>query len=269
MKECRPDDYYISEVQVSVSLQQLLNITAHRLCNVVALDWSTRDLQNLELMGTLGFDSSSGHTNPHQRYENIEYESTNAQHSLFVSSIIIISRRTRVSNNTWINPTPQSVRFCRPLRIALEKETDEITKREFNRLNRELKTLKSYEFSMSNSKSAKVKFNVFQTLFDGKCLNTIVGNTASTRCPMCLRTTHEFGDFDDDFAPKKTSLIYGLGLLHVEIKSFEHLLHISSRKDIKIWNVKKSFKGKLQFSSIYIFTCKIRAHFTIFYSTTY
>lgn len=250
MEECQPSNYRMTEIEVSVSLQDMLNKTAERLCEAVALEWDIRDLQKLKLVVTLGFDSSSGHTNPHQTYANSENEDSSAQQSLFVTSMIVIALQCSTSN-AWLNPTPQSVRFCRPLRIAFEKENDIITKREFNRLNEEIKNLFSHSFTMSNSKNVKVTFNVYQTLFDGKCVNTIVGNSATTRCPMCLRTSHQFNNFDDDFAPIMSSLKYGLGLLHCEIKCFEHLLHISYRlclggdeSENKTWDVRKPLKGK-------------------------
>ena len=193
MMECLPSNYFATEVEVIVSLQNMLNKTSERLCDDIAIDLGIGYLQKLELVATLGFDSSSGHTYPNQKCKNPENESTSVQQSLFVSSIIIISLRISISNNTWINPTPQSVRFSRPLRIT-GKETQEASKNEFNRLNKEISDPRSYQFVMSDSRNVKVKYRIFQTLFDDKCINPIV---------------------------------VGLGLLHDEIKSFEHLLHIS------------------------------------------
>ena len=248
MVECQPQNYRISEIEVLVPLQKMLNKTAERLCDAVALEWDKRNLRNLELFATLGFDSSSGHTNPHQHCENAENEDPNALQSLLVSSMIIIKLKSCVSDEcSWINPTPQSIRFCRPLRIATEKENDLTIIREHNRLNKEISDLTPHTFKMTNEKAARVKYNVFQTLFDGKCINTIVGNKASSRCPMCLRTAHQFGNLSDDFSPKTSSLKFGLGLLHDEIKAFEHLLHISYRIKLKMWDIRNHTRGKFAF----------------------
>ena len=85
---------------------------------------------------------------------------------------------------------------------------------------------------MENGKNAQVQFKVFFTLFDGKCVNAIVGNRATSKYPMCLRTAHKFGNKNDTFTPNDTSLELGLGLLHCEIKTFEYLLHISYKQII-------------------------------------
>ena len=244
MLEYQPQNYTIAESSIFVPLQNMLNKSIERLCNSIALNWKENDLYNLQMICTLGFDSSSGHTNPQQHFENSVNENSDPHLSLFVTSMILIKLESSVSDSCfWINPTPQSTRFCRPLRIALEKEESENTMNEHKRLSAEIDNLLQYKFKMCNGKTVRVKFVVSQTLFNGKCINTIVGNKASSRCPMCGRTAHEFGNLNNDFAPKQSSLKFGLGLLHAEIKAFEHLLHISYRKTIETWDVRKHLKG--------------------------
>lgn len=244
MAECKPLGYCTSEIEVKVSLQNILNKTIERLCNAVCSEWDPLSLRNLELLVTLGFDSSSGHINPHQKYEQLQNGNKNPQQSLFVTSVVIIKLIDKNDKYSWTNPTPQSVRFCRPLRIALEKEDDEATITEFNRLQNEITNLVRHSFKLSNEKVAKVKYSVSQTLFDGKCVNTIIGNNATSRCPICLATCHQFNNSRADFTPNQSSLQYGLGLLHCQIKAFEHLLHISYRKTVGTWDVREHLKGK-------------------------
>lgn len=244
MVECRPQDYQSSEKECFVPLQNILNKTSERLCEAVIKD-SDRSLQNLELMVTVGFDSSSGHTNSQQNYQEIYSENLNSQQSLFISHMIVVHLRDLEKNtHIWINPTPQSVRFFRPLRIAAEKENEETTLNEFHRLSKEIKSLCPHRFEISNGRKIKVKFTVYQTLFDGKCLNTIVKNRASTRCPMCPKTAHEFGK-NYDFTANFSSLQHGLGLLHCEIKVMEYLLHLSYRLELEVWDIRKELKGNL------------------------
>ncbi|OXU22516.1 hypothetical protein TSAR_014078 [Trichomalopsis sarcophagae] len=60
--DCSLSDHISStEVEVMISLQQMLNKTSERLCESVALEWNENVLDNLNLLITLGFDSSSGH----------------------------------------------------------------------------------------------------------------------------------------------------------------------------------------------------------------
>lgn len=89
MKECQIDDMSVSEMEVKVSLQSMLDKSVERLCGVIAMDWREEYLYSLEFIVTLGFDSSSGHTNPNQHCEIEENECADAQQSLFVSSLLI------------------------------------------------------------------------------------------------------------------------------------------------------------------------------------
>lgn len=88
-KQCKPKNYLVSKDRISVDLQSMLNKSAERLCESVSIDWDEHDLLNLEMSVTLGFDSSSGHLNAQQDYEQSENHNVNASQSLFVSSMII------------------------------------------------------------------------------------------------------------------------------------------------------------------------------------
>ncbi|OXU19392.1 hypothetical protein TSAR_001248 [Trichomalopsis sarcophagae] len=105
-------------------------------------------------------------------------------------------------------------RFCRP--IAFEKETEKTIIDEYSRLISDIEAIVPHEFIMSNKKKAKVTFIISTTIFDGKCVNTIVGNPATS--------SHRFNELKKDFTPNEGSLKLGLGFLHVQIKAFEHLL---------------------------------------------
>uniref|UniRef100_A0ABD2VS82 Uncharacterized protein n=1 Tax=Trichogramma kaykai TaxID=54128 RepID=A0ABD2VS82_9HYME len=156
-------------------------------------------------------------------------------------NIIQMSCNLHGHDHCWVNPSPQSIRFTRPLRMSFEKEDDEAITKEIGRLDFEISELKIYRFKVNN-KTARVKYNVFQTLFDGKCVNSLVDNPATTRCPMCLKTSHQFGNVNEDFTPREESLLFGLSLLHAEIKAFEHLLHLSYRLHLGQWDVRADMK---------------------------
>lgn len=116
--------------------------------------------------------------------------------------------------------------------------------KEYERLKTEVHLLLPHEFSLDNNKNVIITFEVFFTMFDGKCVNTIVNNKATCRCPICFRTTSEFINSSLNFAPVDEKFLQlGLSLLHCEIKAFEHLLHISYRLTIKTWNVNANLKG--------------------------
>lgn len=133
-----------TEKEVFVPLQNLLNKTVERLCESLALGWNEDSLLNLQFSGTVGCDSSAGHVNAHQKYCDPENDSISPMQSLFISNLLIISIHSLSGQEEWINPTPQSYRFCRTLRICSEKEDNANVTREINRMINEIKNLKQH-----------------------------------------------------------------------------------------------------------------------------
>lgn len=70
----------------------------------------------------------------------------------------------------WTNPTPQSVNFCRPLRMSFETEDDESIKKEFNHVRDEIDNLENHKFINSSGREITIKFVTETTMFDGKLL---------------------------------------------------------------------------------------------------
>ncbi|KAL7290927.1 hypothetical protein TKK_0015654 [Trichogramma kaykai] len=247
-KNCLVEILKNSESEVMVSLQNMLNKSIERLCELKAKDWSSMSLFNLEFIVSLGFDSSSGHVSPNQVAVDQNNNNNTTQVSLFVSCLNIIQMSCTLEGfeNEWINPTPQSIRFTRPLRMSFEKENNEAINQEIERINYEIDHLKVHNFKLDNDKTVRFKYDVYKTLFDGKCVNTLVKNNATCRCPMCLKTTHQFGNPACDFTPLKSSLSFGLSSLHAEIKVFEHLLHISYRLELGEWDIRADMQDRFK-----------------------
>lgn len=66
---------------------------------------------------------------------------------------------------------------------------------------------------------------------------------------MCLRTSLQFKDWNDDFTSNTSTLKHGLGLLHYKIKSMvlnQYFLKLSYRRDLQVWDVRKHKKGKVK-----------------------
>lgn len=89
MDKCVPDTICVEEHEAYVPLQDCLNITIRRLCEVVAVSWTDQQVQNLTLTVTVGSDSSPNHTNPHQAFENPDNEMKDALIPFFVTSMLI------------------------------------------------------------------------------------------------------------------------------------------------------------------------------------
>ena len=189
---------------------------------------------------SIGFDSSSGHTNAQRKWENDENNSAECNktlhQSLFVTSMNVTQlHNPRVPTSSWINPTPQIVRFIRPLRICLEKEADLASKAGDSRLKKDINQLHSHNFELTNGKLVCVRYTVYKTLFDVKDVNCLVNNPATSRCPMCLCTISQFNDSINNFSPIEENLLYGLSLLHAKINSMKHCLNLSYRLSVFQW----------------------------------
>ncbi|KAJ8678395.1 hypothetical protein QAD02_014182 [Eretmocerus hayati] len=251
-KKCLPAGIQVSEREVFTPLQDLANKTAERLCESVARGWSRKALKKVKLVCSGGFDSSSGHSNSHQKCANPENEINDATQSLFVTSMSPLQLVSESDTNTgeykWCNSTPLSYRYCRPVRIACEKETKEAILQEYNRMKSEVDNLHSHTFKMANGKDVEVIFEFHLTMFDVKCVSTILEVPATQRCPTCARTTHEFGNKDLSFfvEDNNKALDLGIALLHAEMKMFKHLLHLSYRLNIEVWAVSLQYKGFVQ-----------------------
>lgn len=244
--QCRPKLYRVeTEMSVEVSFQVMLNLTAERIITAVGTGWSAQHLNDLVLICTYGFDSSSGFKNPHQKFDDVDNVSLKSEQSLFASTFILIGVMTKDKTRLWINPTPQSIRFCRPLRIAIEKETRETILAERDRLESEVEDLYPHCFSLPNGKKVTVTFDVYFTMIDGKCLNYVLDNNATTRCPVCYLTMDNFNKQCDWDADVPTAhLRHGIGNLHCEIKTIELLIKLSARLPLQTWTIRKEMNGK-------------------------
>lgn len=245
-RQCRPEVYSIeTEMCVEVPFQVMLNLTAERIVTAVGTGWSTQNLNNLLLICAYGFDSSSGFKNPHQKFDDAENVSLKSEQSLFASTFILIGIMTNDKKRLWINPTPQSIRFCRPLRIAIEKETGETILAEKNRLENEIDEIHQHCFSLTNGKRVTVNFDIYFTMIDGKCLNSVLDNNATTRCPVCYITMDKFNqDCDWNAEIPTANLRHGIANLHCEIKTIEQLIKLSARLPLETWTVRKEMNGE-------------------------
>lgn len=122
------------------------------------------------------------------------------------------------------------------------KETIEIIRQKFEQLKKQIDELKNHSFEFKGVQ-VTVEFKVFHTLFDGKCVNAILNNDSSVTCAFCWITSSKFNKTKQPNVISEEALSLGLATLHGEIKSFEHLLHLSYRKTVKRWICRGENKG--------------------------
>ncbi|XP_050746028.1 uncharacterized protein LOC127011840 isoform X2 [Drosophila biarmipes] len=204
------------------------------------------DATECTLIVSYVFDGSTGHRTYKQRFQL--NESVGLDHSLFVTTVIPLKLMDQHHRVIWINRTPQSVRFCRPLKIEFVKESTALILKEKKNLDVEIENLNVLSYSYK-SNIITVKYQTHMTLIDGKVLNIVTGTNSCQSCPLCgakptqlLKTT----DFNSPiFNVKSENLKYGVSPLHAWIRFMEFPLRISYRIEVKKWHVKGDEKLKV------------------------
>lgn len=77
--------------------------------------------------------------------------------SLFATAIIPLILMDHIGNVFWMNRTPQSIRFCRPVKLEFVKETKDHILVEKEKLDNPIKGLSSYVCTVVNGKSISVE----------------------------------------------------------------------------------------------------------------
>lgn len=141
---CRPSPSTIqaTESGAQVSLASLLDHTVHRVIQLrreVILEDLTKSNTNVKeatFLLSWGMDGSGNQSKYKQRGEKDGYVD---ESHLFVVSIVPL----RLFSDTlyWINPTPQSPLFCRPLKIVFQKEDKNLVLRERDQVLAEIQRL--------------------------------------------------------------------------------------------------------------------------------
>ena len=94
------------------------------------------------------------------------------------------------------NSSPGDSKKCRPLHIEYTKESKQTTNSIHSRLKESFNSgqIEVEVSSVIDMRRVKfsVKINALSTMLDGKCINAIMGNNATTRCRGCGETNKDF-----------------------------------------------------------------------------
>ncbi|CAG7663603.1 unnamed protein product, partial [Allacma fusca] len=189
---------------------------------------------------------STGQSSYKQGYANSSSASSNDDASLFVTTMIPLVLENKNGIEYWRNTTPQSTRFCRPVRILFAKETKALIESERAVLSSEVSNLKNVSIVLQNGHMIEVVFELYLTIIDGKVLSVLNGVASSMCCPICGAKPNDFNNLDninkDVFQPRQGALLHGVSPLHCWIRFFEFLLHLAYRIPFKSWQIKSEFK---------------------------
>jgi len=119
--KCRPFDINVTESVAEVPLQSLLD---HTSCRIIQMQEDIfKQLGNtlsLTLIASYGFDGTTGQSSYKQHFFGCD--SLLSDDSLFATTIIPLKLMDHIGNVFWMNRTPQSIRFCRPVKLEFVKE---------------------------------------------------------------------------------------------------------------------------------------------------
>lgn len=238
--KCRPNDIKFTERFVEVSLQNLLDHTAGRILAYQEEVFCSIDADEVELILSYGFDGSTGHSLYRQKF--VESTPQSLDQSLFVTSVIPLKIVSSAGAVIWMNRTPQSVRFCRPLKVELVKETKDHILQEKQNIDRQILNIKPFQYVFTNGRWITVKYNLCMSLIDGKVLNVLTETKSTQQCPICGSGPKLFRSEKNLnstlFHPKPNALNYGISPLHAWIRCFEFVLHLAYKLDLKKWQIR-------------------------------
>lgn len=187
-----------------------------------------------------GFDGSSGHSAYKQSYASTSENVHSSDEHLFVTTLIPL--RLAMNNIIlWNNPTSQSARFYRPIKMEFVRESVDVVLKQKNDIEKQIKNLQVIDIQLDDIYRIRIHCSLFLTLIDGKVLNIITNTKSMQTCPICHATPKQFNNLSNKqtvFVPEPNSLQYGLSPLHAWIRIFECVLHIAYRINIKVWQVK-------------------------------
>lgn len=231
-EDCLPEkeSITITDSEAQVSLQSLLDHTAHRF--ITLLRSNLKPPMNLTMISKWGCDGASDQARYKLNFDDFE---TKDECSIFICSLVPIKIFNNINNEiVWQNNCPSSTRFCRPIQFQFIKEEKNVVKTCVNQINEQISSL-----TLSTSEGISIKHELTFTMIDTKICNILTDTKSSMRCYLCNAPPKEMNNLDmiQKKDIKKDYLSFGLSSLHCWIRCFECLLHISYRLNIKTWAV--------------------------------
>ena len=135
----------------------------------------------------------------------------------------------------WVNETPSSVYYCRPIKFEFTKEETDYVRRQYEYYTEILEKEEHYTFKIEEY-NFKIKYDLKCTMIDGKICNMLTNQRSTRSCNICkvgpsninnLHYIYENCKFEESFYR------FGISTLHCWIRCFEYILHLSYNLDIK------------------------------------
>lgn len=171
---------------------------------------------------------------PNYKQHNGSENSTDYK-NVFMSSLVPL--RLRVQNtgpsssskayeDIWVNSTPGSKNFCRPISFEFTKENKDNTKNLVKNINKQINDLTPICIKIE-AYSINISFDMCLTMIDGKVSNAITSTPSYWHCSICGDKKSDFASTSKQRTINKEVLSFGISPLHARIRFLEHFLHIA------------------------------------------
>lgn len=236
---CPPKEFIsINDNRVDVCLQQLLDHTAKRLAIVqdpVIRLLVSSGVTDFNLISKWGGDGSSGHSRYKQNFNNSDAD----DEYLFGFSVVLIKMHPQNQSQkiVWQNEKTSSTRLCRPIKFLFHKETVDMVRTETENIKNEISNLQPTKTIVGETE-INIHHQLLLTMVDGKICNTLTNTKSAQTCYICGSTPKLMNKEIQNNKIDINSYSFGMSTLHCWIRSFECLLHISYKLNIKKWQAK-------------------------------
>ncbi|KAJ8685340.1 hypothetical protein QAD02_021133 [Eretmocerus hayati] len=168
-KETYPDEIRVTETSAEVGLQDLVYSTTKRLLQYLVEEGliSPSDAENILrfiLLFKWGFDGTNV-TEYNQRSIDPDYDFSHVLCTYMVPLRLVDKVTGKI---IWQNPTPNSTRMCRPIRLQYLEETDENILKEADDIQSQIDELQPLELGFCH-----VEFKFILRMVDGKANSSI------------------------------------------------------------------------------------------------
>lgn len=245
-ENCYPPEHAVTvtEVSAEINLQDLLDITIRRIVTLQneVFKHCLFDLpgKSFTLLCKWGCDGSSAQSRYKQKLESLEHSDENLFAISFVPlRLIMTNNKIGDTSIIWQNRRASSTRYCRMIRFIYRKETTELIKAETQRIQEQINKLTPTLVSTNDMEFA-ICHKMMLTMVDGKICSALSQYTSSQLCYICGASPKEMNDEKrlKQKLPIQEMYSFGISPLHSWIRSFEFILHLSYKVEIKKWQAR-------------------------------
>jgi hypothetical protein len=237
-----PESVKVTGTSAEVKLQNLLDLNASRIVEVLEAKGELDSLQQseLEMSHKWGCDGSDGHPQHKHKSSN----DLHADKAILLTAIVPL--QLKVCNEpdqpaVWTNASPSSTRYCQPLRLQFIKESKESLKEAEKHITDQIEQLQPSIVVLKNGSTLKIHHRLSMTMIDGKARNILTDTSSMATCCACGATPTAMSVSSVVQRPVNPEVFkYGISVLHARIRFMECVLHVAYKMDVKKWSANKS-----------------------------